>query len=163
METNNKKTVTPFVRRVSKTKKSTKTSQARPSKFGLVSLVSAGPGDPELLTMKAFRVIQQTNVIIYDHLVSHDIQSLFPETSEIFYSGKKENKSMTQQQIERLIINKSKQGLNVCYLKGGDVLSRDNSELGILKQFSINVQIIPGVLSVQGNNNYQPFEFAMAL
>ena len=160
MHTNkNKTTVTPIAKLPHATEKVTAIPQVKASDLGLVSLVAAGPGDPELLTMKAFRVIQQTNVIIYDHLVSKEICALFPENIEVFYVGIREGaNNITQQQIERLMITKAKQGLNICRLKGGDVLGRGGEELATLKQFSIKVQVIPAVSAA-----HLPFDFAMAL
>lgn len=165
MHTNkNKTTVTPIAKLPHATEKVTAIPQVKASDLGLVSLVAAGPGDPELLTMKAFRVIQQTNVIIYDHLVSKEICALFPENIEVFYVGIREGtNNITQQQIERLMITKAKQGLNICRLKGGDLLGRGDEELATLKQLSIKVQVIPGVISAAASAAYLPFDFAMAL
>ena len=86
--------------------------------FGKVALVGAGPGDPDLLTVKALRSIEQADVIIFDNLVSEAIRELFPVHSETLYVGKaKGAHSSTQDEINQLLIEKAKLGLNICRLK----------------------------------------------
>jgi len=155
--------VRPFTRK-QKTAKTVKAASKNKAlnDHGLVSIVSAGPGDPELLTMKAFRVIQQTDVIIYDDLVSEKIRTLFPDNCDVLYVGKREDSyKSTQQQIHRFITNKAKQGLNVCHVKGGDTyFNHVNEEVSALKALSLKVQFIPGIMS---GACYPSFDFAVAL
>lgn len=127
------------------------------SSFGVVSLVGAGPGDPDLLTVKAVRCIEQADVIIFDNLVSEDIRMLFPKHSEACYVGKmKGMHSSTQDEINRLLLDKAKQGLNVCRLKGGDafVFGRGGEEMLLLKNAGIEVEIVPGITAAAGCSSY---------
>ena len=124
---------------------------------GMVSLVGAGPGDPDLLTLKALRVIEQADVIVYDNLVSGQIRSLFPATTEKIYAGKiKGLHSLTQSEINKLIIEKALQGLTVCRLKGGDafVFGRGGEEMLELKAMNIPVEIVPGITAAAGCSSY---------
>ncbi|MEH6451833.1 MAG: uroporphyrinogen-III C-methyltransferase [Psychromonas sp.] len=128
-----------------------------PANYGLVSLVGAGPGDPELLTVKALRIIQTADVIIFDNLVSKKIRQLFPKETETIYVGKaKGNHSLTQTQINQLLMNKAKKGLDVCRLKGGDafIFGRGGEEMLTLKKQSISVQIVPGITAATGCASY---------
>ncbi|HEY5716790.1 MAG TPA: uroporphyrinogen-III C-methyltransferase [Psychromonas sp.] len=125
--------------------------------FGRVSLVGAGPGDPDLLTVKALRCIEQCDVIIFDNLVSEAIRALFPAHSETIYVGKaKGAHSSTQDEINKLLIEKASQGLNVCRLKGGDafVFGRGAEEMLLLKAAGFNVEIIPGITAAAGCSSY---------
>lgn len=132
-----------------------KTSYHRP--LGLVSLVGAGPGDPDLLTVKALRVIEQADVIIYDNLVSEQIRALFPDRAEKLYAGKKKGlHSLRQSEINQLLAEKALQGLNICRLKGGDafVFGRGGEEMLALKKLGIEVQIVPGITAATGCSSY---------
>jgi len=125
--------------------------------FGVVSLVGAGPGDPDLLTVKALRVIEQADVIVYDNLVSEAIRSLFPKDAEKLYAGKiKGSHSLTQIEINKLLAEKALQGLNVCRLKGGDafVFGRGGEEMLELKSLGIDVQLVPGITAAAGCSSY---------
>lgn len=125
--------------------------------FGRVSLVGAGPGDPDLLTVKALRSIEQSDVIIFDNLVSEQIRALFPKHCEAIYVGKaKGAHSSTQDQINQLLIKKAKSGLNICRLKGGDafVFGRGGEEMLLLKEAGIKVEIIPGITAAAGCSSY---------
>ncbi len=125
--------------------------------LGMVSLVGAGPGDPDLLTLKALRVIEQSDVIIYDNLVSQEIRQLFPRDAETLYVGKiKGDHSYSQSDINQLLIEKSRQGLTVCRLKGGDafVFGRGGEEMLLLKKQGIEVQIVPGITAAAGCSSY---------
>lgn len=125
--------------------------------FGKVSLVGAGPGDPDLLTVKALRVITQADVIVYDNLVSHEIRALFPDTSEKLYAGKRKgHHSLTQTEINQLLKDKVMQGLNICRLKGGDafVFGRGGEEMLELKALGVDVEIVPGITAAAGCSSY---------
>lgn len=132
-------------------------SKKTPAIFGKVTLVGAGPGDPDLLTVKALRCIEQSDVIIFDNLVSSEIRALFPAHSEALYVGKaKGAHSSTQDEINQLLIEKAQQGLNVCRLKGGDafVFGRGSEEMLVLKGADIKVEIIPGITAAAGCSSY---------
>ena len=131
--------------------------QKHSHRFGKVALVGAGPGDPDLLTVKALRSIEQSDVIIFDNLVSEQIRALFPKHSETFYVGKaKGAHSSTQDEINQLLIEKAKLGLNICRLKGGDafVFGRGGEEMLLLKKAGIKVEIIPGITAAAGCSSY---------
>ena len=124
---------------------------------GRVVLVGAGPGAPDLLTVKALREIQQAEIIIYDRLVSAEIRALFPEGVPAMYVGKaKNNHSVPQQQLNELLIEKAQQGLNVCRVKGGDpfVFGRGGEEMIELKQAGIDVCLVPGITAAAGASSY---------
>jgi uroporphyrin-III C-methyltransferase len=125
--------------------------------LGEVFLVGAGPGDKDLLTIKALKVIQKADVIIFDNLVSQEIRSLFPSDAELIYVGKKKGAhSVTQAKINQLLIKKSQQGFIVCRLKGGDafVFGRGSEEMLLLKEQGIEVQIVPGITAAAGCSSY---------
>jgi len=131
--------------------------QKQPRSLGSVSLVGAGPGDPDLLTIKALRSIETSDVIIFDNLVSEGIRAFFPEQTEIIYVGKiKGAHSSSQDEINRLLLAKANQGLNVCRLKGGDafVFGRGGEEMLELKSAGIKVDIIPGITAAAGCSSY---------
>jgi len=133
------------------------TNDSRYRAPGKVWLVGAGPGDADLLTLKALRVIQQADVIFYDNLVSHDICALFPSSTPAFYVGKKKgDHSVPQSQLNDLLVAKAKQGLTICRLKGGDpfVFGRGAEEMLVLKHAGIAVGIVPGITAASGCTAY---------
>jgi len=128
-----------------------------PVQAGRVALVGAGPGDPDLLTVKALREIQQADFIMYDRLVSEDIRALFPAGVPAMYVGKaKSNHSVPQEQLNQLLVEKAQQGLNVCRVKGGDsfVFGRGGEEMIELKQAGIDVCLVPGITAAAGATSY---------
>lgn len=123
------------------------------SKKGKVYLIGAGPGDPELLTVKAHRLIQQADVILIDWLVGEALYSLFPAHAERLFVGKKCGKhSMKQSDINMLMVEKAQAGLTVIRLKGGDpsVFGRLAEETDTLTQFNVPFAVIPGVTAASG-------------
>ncbi len=121
--------------------------------YGVVTLVGAGPGDPELLTVKAAKAIQQSDVIAFDNLVSEEIRSLFPTTATKLYVGKAKGRhSVTQTEINQLLIDYAHAGLNVCRIKGGDafIFGRGSEEMLQLAQNGIHVDVIPGITAASG-------------
>jgi uroporphyrin-III C-methyltransferase len=115
---------------------------------GKVYLVGAGPGDPELLTLKAMRVLQSADVVLHDELVPPEILRLAPAGARVYNVGKRcGKKSVTQSQINALMLAGSLAGLTVVRLKGGDplVFGRAGEEIEALRQGRIDFEIVPGV------------------
>jgi len=140
-----------------KTAKLNEQLEGQQVKAGRVVLVGAGPGDPDLLTVKALREIQRADFIMYDRLVSEDIRALFPEGVPAMYVGKaKSNHSVPQEQLNQLLVEKALQGLNVCRVKGGDsfVFGRGGEEMIELKEAGIDVCLVPGITAAAGATSY---------
>lgn len=118
--------------------------------YGKVYLVGSGPGDPELLTLKARRLIDSAEVIIYDQLPGKAILSSMPENAEKIDAGKFAGKhTLTQNKINEAIVQKAKEGKMVVRLKGGDpyVFGRGGEEAEALVQEGIEFEIVPGITS----------------
>ncbi|UTA46883.1 uroporphyrinogen-III C-methyltransferase [Simiduia sp. 21SJ11W-1] len=129
----------------------------RPELPGVVALVGAGPGDADLLTIKALRAIESADVIFYDRLVSEDIRALFPRQTPAIYVGKaKDRHAIAQQDLNALLVDAAQLGLRVCRLKGGDpfVFGRGGEEMLELKAAGISVEIVPGITSGAGATAY---------
>ncbi|KZN14583.1 uroporphyrinogen-III C-methyltransferase [Marinomonas sp. TW1] len=121
--------------------------------IGKVYLIGAGPGDPELLTLKAYRLLKQADVVLYDRLVGQEIIELIPETAEKMYVGKaKSLHSLPQEDINSLLAEKAKQGHQVVRLKGGDpfIFGRGGEELEELIEESVPFEVVPGVTAAAG-------------
>lgn len=117
---------------------------------GRVYLVGAGPGDPGLITVKGLQVLQQADVVIYDHLVSERLLDHCKPAAKIIYAGKERDRhTKTQAQIERLLIRFAKSGRTVVRLKGGDpvLFGRGGEEAVALAKAHLPFDIIPGVTS----------------
>jgi len=126
-------------------------------KPGEVALVGAGPGDPELLTLRALRFIQQAEVTVFDRLVSQDILDLLPENSEKLYVGKKQsNHSVPQDKINELLVEQAKLGKRVLRLKGGDpfVFGRGGEEAEYALSQGVNCHLCPGITAASGCTTY---------
>ncbi len=118
-----------------------------------VYLVGAGPGDPELITLKAKRLLSQADVILYDHLAAHDLLDLAPPAAERIYVGKKRaNHSVSQDEICALLVELGRRGVNVVRLKGGDpyLFGRGGEEAEALQLAGIPFEVVPGVTSPLG-------------
>ena len=118
--------------------------------LGIVYLVGAGPGDPELLTLKALRLIKNCDALVHDALIPDEIIKEAGENTEIFHVGKRAGKcSVPQVETNALILKLAKEGKNVVRLKGGDpfVFSRGGEEVSILEKNGISVEIVPGITS----------------
>jgi len=117
---------------------------------GKVFLVGAGPGDPELLTLKALRVLQSAQVVLHDDLVGSEILELIPKSAEVRSVGKRcGRKSTPQDEINALLVTFASFGLTVVRLKGGDpsIFGRSGEEIEALRKANVEFEVIPGVTS----------------
>jgi len=120
---------------------------------GKVYLVGAGPGDPELLTLKALKVLKSADVVLHDALISPEVLAFIPATARIQDVGKRcGQKSTPQEQINRLLINYARLDLQVVRLKGGDpmIFGRSGEEMEALRQAHIDFEIVPGITAALG-------------
>lgn len=121
--------------------------------LGRVYLVGAGPGDPELLTLKGARILAQAEVVLYDRLVARELLDLAPPTAERIFVGKRRSHhSLRQEEIHRLMIAHAQAGRTVVRLKGGDplVFGRGGEEIAALQAAGIPFEVVPGVTAATG-------------
>lgn len=117
---------------------------------GKVYLLGAGPGDPDLLTVKAVKVLQRADIVLHDELVGPDILALIPQTAQVRSVGKRcGRKSTPQHEINSLLIAFASFGLTVVRLKGGDpsIFGRAGEEMDALRKAGVEFEVVPGVTS----------------
>jgi uroporphyrin-III C-methyltransferase len=121
---------------------------ARADKAGAVWLVGAGPGDPELLTLKALKALQTAEVVVHDGLVSDEILDLAPVSARrISVAKRKSRHSYAQEEINRMLVAFAQEGLEVVRLKGGDpfIFGRGGEELEACREAGVECHVVPGV------------------
>lgn len=122
-------------------------------KTGKIYLVGAGPGDPNLLTLRAARLIEQAGLIVHDGLVSREILALAPPTAEFISVAKQRARhTLPQEEINLLLVREALKGRDVVRLKGGDplIFGRGGEEAELARTYGVAVEIVPGISAANG-------------
>src|SRR3954466_117965 len=126
-------------------------------KAGVVYLVGAGPGDAGLLTLRGAELLARADVVVYDALVNADLLRLAPREAEVIYGGKRAKEhTLTQEQLNELLIARAREGKCVVRLKGGDpyIFGRGGEEAEELANAHVPFEVVPGISSVVAGPNY---------
>lgn len=125
--------------------------------FGTVHLIGAGPGDPELLTLRAARLLRDCQVLVYDHLVGQGVLELVNPLAERIYVGKEAgHHTLSQEDINQLLVDLARSGRSIVRLKGGDpyIFGRGGEEVEVLVRQGIHCNVVPGITAASGMAAY---------